>query len=262
VTDPVVLREDRGPVAVLTLNRPDRMNGWTPEMGQLYFDALEQITADDAIRAVVVTGAGRAFCAGADMGDLQTLGDGSATLTSGERPTTFPLSVPKPVVAAVNGACAGLGLVQALLCDVRIAAADAQLTTAFAKVGLVAEHGISWLLPRHVGWGNAVDLLLSARVVRAEEALRMGLVQQVCPPGEALETAVSYAQELADRVSPTAVAAIKAQLYRHATLDLGAALDDSDRLMRASLEGLDFPEGVAAFLEKRPPAFGPYRSAP
>jgi len=210
----------------------------------------------------VVTGAGRAFCAGADMGDLQKLGDGSATLTSGERPMTFPLSVPKPIVAAVNGACAGLGLVQALLCDVRIAAADAKLTTAFAKVGLVAEHGISWLLPRHVGWGNAVDLLLSSRVVLADEALRMGLVQQVCPPGEALETAVGYARDLADRVSPTAMAAIKAQLYRHATLDLDAALDDSDRLMRASLEGPDFPEGVAAFQEKRLPAFGPYRPAP
>ena len=173
MTDPVVLREDRGAVAVLTLNRPDRMNGWTPEMERLYFDALEQIAVDDAVRAVVVTGAGRAFCAGADMGDLQKLGDGSATLTDAPRRKTFPLSVPKPVVAAVNGACAGLGLVQALMCDVRIAAADAKLTTAFAKVGLIAEHGISWLLPRHVGWGNAVDLLLSSRVVLADEALRL-----------------------------------------------------------------------------------------
>jgi len=238
------------------------MNGWTPEMGRLYFDALEEIADDDAVRAVVVTGAGRAFCAGADMGDLQKLGDGSATLTSSPRRATFPLSIPKPIVAAVNGACAGLGLVHALMCDVRIAAADAKLTTAFAKVGLVAEHGISWLLPRHVGWGNAVDLLLSSRVVLADEALRMGLVQQVCPPGAALETAVGYARELADRVSPTAMATIKAQLYRHATLALDEALDDSDRLMRASLEGPDFPEGVAAFSEKRLPSFPPYRPAP
>jgi enoyl-CoA hydratase/carnithine racemase len=259
VAEPVVLQERRGAIAVLTLNRPDRMNGWTPEMERLYFDALEELAGDDAVRAVVVTGAGRAFCAGADMGDLQQLGDGSATLPPAERRKTFPLSVPKPVVAAVNGACAGLGLVQALMCDVRIAAADVKLTTAFAKVGLVAEHGISWLLPRHVGWGNAVDLLLSSRVVLAEEALRMGLVQQVCPPGAALETAVGYAQELADRVSPTAMAAIKAQLYRHATLALEAALEDSDRLMHASLEQPDFAEGVAAFQEKRPPAFPPYR---
>jgi len=263
VADPVVLRADHGPVAVLTLNRPDRMNGWTPEMERLYFDALEDLAADDAVRAIVVTGAGRAFCAGADMGDLEKLGDGSATLTSSpaDRRKTFPLSVPKPVVAAVNGACAGLGLVQALMCDVRIAAADAKLTTAFAKVGLIAEHGISWLLPRHVGWGNAVDLLLSSRVVLAEEALRMGLVQQVCPPGAALETALAYAQELADRVSPTAMAAIKAQLYRHATLALEAALEDSDRLMHASLDGPDFAEGVAAFQEKRLPAFPPFRPA-
>ena len=256
MAEPVLLRSDRGAVAVLTLNRPERMNGWTAQMQRGYFDALEEIAADDAVRAVVVTGAGRAFCAGADMGHLEELGAGTATLTPDPaRRSTFPLSVPKPVVAAVNGACAGVGLVQALMCDVRIAAADAKLTTAFAKVGLIAEHGISWLLPRHVGWGNAVDLLMSSRVVLAEEALRMGLVQQVCPPGAALETAVAYAQELADRVSPTAMASIKAQLYRHATLALEAALDDSDRLMHASLGLPDFAEGVAAFQQKRLPSF-------
>jgi enoyl-CoA hydratase/carnithine racemase len=263
VADDVVLRDDSGGVAVLTFNRPDRLNGWTGEMTERYFDHLADCAADDAVRVVVVTGAGRAFCAGADMGFLTDLGEGEAALPAAEtvRPMTFPLSIPKPVVAAINGPCAGLGLVHAMACDVRIAAADAKITTAFAKVGLIAEHGISWLLPRHVGWGNAVDLLLSSRVVLADEALRMGLVQQVCPPGEALQAAVGYAQELADRVSPTAMASIKAQLYRHATLALEAALDDSDRLMHASLDGPDFAEGVAAFQEKRLPAFPPFRPA-
>lgn len=255
--EPPVLLERHGPVAVLTLNRPDRMNGWTPGLERLYFDSLADLSADAAVKAIVVTGAGRAFCAGADMADLDELGSGSAELApaAAGRPKTFPLSVPKPVVAAVNGACAGLGLVQALMCDVRLAAPDAKMTTAFAKIGLVAEHGISWLLPRHVGIGNALDLLMSSRVVQGEEALRMGLVQQVHPREQLLDAAVAYAQELADRVSPAAMAAIKAQVYRHSELELRAALEDSDQLMRTSLAEPDFAEGVAAFQAKRLPSY-------
>ncbi|MCW2666130.1 MAG: Enoyl-CoA hydratase/isomerase [Frankiales bacterium] len=255
--EPPVLLERRGPVAVLTLHRPHRMNGWTPALERLYFDYLADLSADPEVKAIVVTGAGRAFCAGADMADLDELGSGAAELApaASGRPKTFPLSVPKPVVAAINGACAGLGLVQALMCDVRLAATTAKLTTSFSKIGLVAEHGISWLLPRHVGIGHALDLLLSSRVVQGEEALRMGLVQQVHPPEELLDAAVAYAQELADRVSPAAMASIKAQVYRHAELELRAALEDSDQLMRTSLAAPDFAEGVAAFQAKRLPAF-------
>jgi enoyl-CoA hydratase/carnithine racemase len=257
VAEPVVLRRDEDGIAVLTLNRPDRMNGWTGQMRETYFDHLEDVAADDAVRAVVVTGAGRAFCAGADMENLEQLGDGTAVLLAEpqDRREIFPMSVPKPVIAALNGACAGIGLAHALMCDVRIAAEDAKITTAFARIGLIAEHGMSWLLARHVGLGNALDLLLSARVVQGAEAQRMGLVQQVCAPGAALETAVAYARAIADTVSPAAMAGIKAQVYRHATEALGAAVADADRLMRAAVAQPDFAEGVAAFRGKRPPAF-------
>ena len=255
----VVLYRREGAVAVLTLNRPDRMNGWTGELEARYFDLLTDLGADDEVRAIVVTGAGRAFCAGADMDVLEVISEGGipAAAAAQGRPKTFPLSIPKPVIAAINGACAGIGLVEALMCDVRIAAADAKLTTAFAKVGLIAEHGISWLLPRHVGLGNALDLLMSSRVLTADEALRMGLVQQVCPPGAALETALAYARELAGRVSPTAMATIKAQVYRHATATLDDAVADSTPLMLAALGSPDFAEGVAAFQGKRVPVFAP-----
>ena len=256
--EPVVLSSRDGAVAVLTLNRPDRMNGWTGELEARYFDLLAELGADDDVRAIVVTGAGRAFCAGADMAALEQISGGTlapAVAREG-RPKTFPLSIPKPVIAAVNGACAGIGLVEAMMCDVRIAAADAKITTAFAKVGLIAEHGISWLLPRHVGIGNALDLLMSSRVITADEALRMGLIQQVCPPGAALETAVAYAREIAGRVSPAAMATMKAQVYRHATETLEGSLVDSNALMVAALGAPDFAEGVAAFQEKRLPHFG------
>lgn len=261
---PPVLLDRHGSVAVLTLNRPDRMNGWTPQLEELYFDHLTELARDDQVRAVVVTGAGRAFCAGADMGDLDDLSAGRAQLPAAgsSRPKTFPLAMPKPLVAAVNGACAGLGLVQALMCDVRIAEPGAKLTASFSKVGLVAEHGISWLLPRHVGVGNALDLLMSSRVLLAEEALRMGLVQQVCAPGTVVETAVAYAEELVRRVSPTAMAAIKAQVYRHLEQELEPALDDSDELMLSSLAAPDFAEGVSAFREKRQPDFAGLSAAP
>ena len=259
-----MLLDRKGGTAVLTFNRPDRMNGWTAELEELYFDHLTDLARDEQVRAIVVTGAGRAFCAGADMDDLDRISSGQAAIPAGHgrRRKTFPLSVPKPVIAAINGPCAGLGLVQALMCDVRIAASGAKLTTSFSKVGLVAEHGISWLLPRHVGIGNALDLLMSSRVVTAEEALAMGLVQRVCEPRQVVDAAVAYADELAERVSPAAMAAIKAQVYRHLTQELDAALDDADRLMLTTLDQPDFVEGVAAFREKRPPAFAGLSQSP
>jgi enoyl-CoA hydratase/carnithine racemase len=260
---PPVLLERRGRTVLLTLNRPERMNGWTAQLEELYFDHLTDLARDEDVRAIVVTGAGRAFCAGADMADLEQIGSGGLGVPTGPaRRKTFPLSIPKPLVAAINGPCAGLGLVQAMMCDVRIAASSAKLTASFSKVGLVAEHGISWLLPRHVGIGNALDLLMSSRVITAEEALRMGLVQQVHEPGEVVDAALAYADELATRVSPSAMAAIKAQVYRALTLELDAALDDADRLMRGTLEGPDFVEGVAAFQARRAPDFAGVSSPP
>ena len=173
----VVQMEVEDGVALLTLNRADRLNAWTAEMEHAYFAMLEQCAHEEEVRVIVVTGAGRGFCAGADMQQLQALGDGTLSASAEEherRPQTFPLSIQKPIIAAVNGACAGIGLVQALMCDIRFAAEGAKLTTAFARRGLIAEHGISWILPRLIGPARALDLLLSGRVVFAEEARDAG----------------------------------------------------------------------------------------
>ena len=162
----VVTRSTAEGVAVLTLNRPDRLNAWTHEMKRVYFDHLEACSADPDVRVIVLTGAGRGFCAGADMDELNSVAGGGLEASSAEaaqdpRLQTFPLSIPKPIIAAVNGPCAGLGFVHALMCDLRFAAAGAKLTTAFSRRGLIAEHGISWILPRVVGPSHALDLLLS-----------------------------------------------------------------------------------------------------
>ena len=252
----VVLHDVRDGVALLTLNRPERLNAWTPEMEARYFGLLEEAGGDPAIRVIVVTGAGKGFCPGVDMSALQDIGAGGTFAHSG-KPQTFPLTIPKPIIAAINGACAGLGLVQALMCDLRFAAAGAKFTTAFVRRGLVAEHGISWILPRLVGPARALDLLLSGRVFLADEALAMGLVNRVVAPEAVLDAALEYARELASASSPSAMAAIKHQVYRHYETDLATALRESNQLMAASLTRPDFKEGVAIFVDRRAPRFAP-----
>jgi enoyl-CoA hydratase/carnithine racemase len=245
-------------VALLTLNRPDRLNAWTVEMEQTYFGMLEQCAGSAEVRVVVVTGAGRGFCAGADMQDLQALGNGSVEASdhaTERRPQTYPLTIPKPIIAAINGACAGIGLVQALMCDMRFAAEGAKLTSAFARRGLVAEHGISWMLPRLVGPARAMDLLLSGRVVLAEEAEGMGLVNRVLAPEKLLEQTLEYAGELATSCSPASMATMKRQVYADLERDLPRALAEADRLMLDSFTAPDFVEGVTSFLERRDPRF-------
>jgi enoyl-CoA hydratase/carnithine racemase len=249
----VVTSNVRDGVAVLTLNRPDRLNAWIPEMQVRYFDLLEEAAADPEVKAIVVTGAGRGFCAGADMEVLQ--GDGADDPQADDRPQTFPLTIPKPVIAAVNGPAAGLGLVMALMCDLRFAASGAKLTTAFARRGLIAEHGISWVLPRLVGSAHALDLLFSGRVVLAEEAAQMGLVNAVHPPEELLDRTLEYARELATLSSPTSMAIMKRQVYEHLEQGVAESLDESNRLMADSFGRPDFAEGVASFVEGRPPQF-------
>ena len=250
-----VLVERRDRVAVVILNRPERLNAWTSQMECLYFDALTELAADDTVYAIVVTGAGRAFCAGADMDDLDKHATDGPTDVVGSRPQTFPLTIGKPIIAAINGACAGVGLVQSLMCDLRFAASGAKLTSSFSKIGLIAEHGTSWLLAKHVGIGNAMDILLSARVVLAEEAFRMGLVNRVTEPGAVLDAAVDYALELARTSSPQAMAIIKGQVYGHFNVELPTALERSNELMFQTLAGADFREGVSAFIERRPPNY-------
>ncbi len=256
----VVQRRVRDGVALLTLNRPDRLNAWTAEMERAYFAMLEECAREEEVRVIVVTGAGRGFCAGADMKELQAIGEEGVDATAGaheRRAQTFPLSIPKPILAAINGACAGIGLVQALMCDVRFAAAGAKLTTAFARRGLVAEHGISWMLPRLVGPAHALDLLLSGRVVLAEEAQALGLINRVVAPERLLEETLEYARGLAAKCSPASMASIKRQVYADLERGLPEALAEADRLMLESFTAPDFAEGVTSFLERRDPRFAP-----
>ena len=178
----LVLSELREGVLILTLNRPDRLNAWTDALEADYFAALDAAENDPGVRAIVVTGAGRGFCAGADMDDLKgAAGDAGAHASVHDRPRerTFPLTVRKPMIAAINGAVAGLGLVEALYCDLRFATPQAKITTAFVRRGLIAEYGMSWLLPRLIGHSAALDLLLSGRIVLGEEAHRLGLVDRL-----------------------------------------------------------------------------------
>jgi len=275
--EPLLYSVDEHGVALLQLNRPGRLNAWTDAMGKLYFARLAEADADPAVKAVVITGAGRGFCAGADMGFLQGIeaaANSNAGAVPARRRKPLPpsqqqladvgfteaqiaaLQVRKPVIGAINGACAGLGLVIALMCDVRFAAENAKFTTAFSRRGLVAEHGCSVLLPRIVGRGHALDLLLSGRVVLAPEAQRMGLVNETLPDGAAaLARAMAYARDLAANVSPASMAAIKTQVLAHADTGLGAAADETVRLMEASFGHPDFKEGVDSFVEKRAPRF-------
>lgn len=261
----VVLYEVSDGVAVITLNRPDRLNAWIPVMQVEYFDLLAKAGADPEVKAIVVTGAGRGFCAGADMEALQALGAGDASsddARADERLQTFPLTIPKPVIAAINGPAAGLGLVMALMCDIRFAAEGAKLTTAFARRGLIAEHGISWILPRLVGPARALDLLYSGRVLLAEEGAAMGLVNAVHPREQVVDRAVEYARELATWSSPASMAVMKRQVYEHLERGAEDALKESNRLMAESFGRPDFGEGVTSFLEGRPPRFEGVSQAP
>ena len=256
-TEPVIYTRAEG-VATITLNRPDRLNAWTREMGEGWSSSLRQAAADPEVHAVVVTGAGKGFCAGADMSLLESIGGGAAVV--GEERRVLPteaIEVPKPVIAAINGSCAGLGLVVALCCDVRFAAAGAKFTSAFVRRGLIAEYGSSWLLPRLVGTARALDILLSGRVFQAEEALEMGLVNRVLPGDQLVEGATAYARDLAANCPPGSMAVIKRQVYRHAATDLDTAVNESIKLMEESLETEDFKEGVSSYLEQRAPRFRP-----
>jgi enoyl-CoA hydratase/carnithine racemase len=256
VSDGPVLAERRDQVLLLTFNRPDRLNAWTADLERSYFDLLDAAEADTDIRAIVITGAGRGFCAGADMEDLADVA-ASGILTTGERPRHHPLLVRKPLIAAVNGPAAGLGLIEALYADLRIVAEGAKLTTSFARRGLIAEYGISWLLPRIVGQSRALDLLLSARVIDGHEAYRIGLADRIAPADQVLEVALNYAAELTTWSSPTSMAIIKSQVHRHALIDFDTASAESERLTAEAFERPDVREGVEAYLDRRSPLFDP-----
>ena len=261
-TDEVVLYEERDGVALITLNRPERLNSWTGELGTAYFNALDRAAASGDVKAIVVTGAGRGFCSGADMDMLQGIGsrdgepDGDAPKLRDER-HDYALSIPKPVVAAINGACAGLGFVHAMMCDIRFAAEGAKFTSAFARRGLIAEHGVSYMLPRVVGPSNALDILMSGRVFLADEAKEMGVVSRVYAPDELVDATIEYARDLGRYSAPWSMAQMKHQVWNQLDEGRTSALEESNALMRQSLKRTDFKEGVQSFVERRDPNFEP-----
>jgi enoyl-CoA hydratase/carnithine racemase len=260
-------------VATITLNRPDKLNAWTAVMESEVRAGIGEAERDEKVRVIVLTGAGRGFCAGADislLSSVATKGLDSAQRAQAVQPqggavegtradfqkkySYFP-AVTKPVIAAINGPIVGLGLVIALYCDLRFASDAARFGTAFARRGLIAEYGMAWMLPRLVGHSNALDLLFSARMIDAAEALRMGLVNQVYPQGTFHEKVREYAVELASNVSPRSLRVIKRQVYDAMFLTLAETFETSEREMLASLQCEDFKEGVAHFVEKRSPVF-------
>ncbi|MEJ8856709.1 enoyl-CoA hydratase [Variovorax robiniae] len=256
-------------VCTIALNRPERLNAWTQRMENEFRSAIEAASTDDAVRAIVVTGAGRGFCAGADMDILEagaaSGGEGAAAASSPkpriegiernyEWRFSYLLRVPKPIIAAINGPIAGIGLCMVLFCDFRYMAEGQKLTTAFARRGLIAEHGTSWMLPRLVGVTNALDLLMSARTVVTSEAAALGLVKAL--PAEGFLASVQQsARDLVHFASPRSIGVIKRQVYDSLFQDLDRAWERADEEMQASFRSEDFKEGVAHFLEKRAPAF-------
>lgn len=267
-----VLYDVEDGVATITLNRPDKLNAWTGAMERGVRKAMRWATDDDAVRVIVVTGAGRGFCAGADMSMLDGLSSsGGQDLKEQEgkgpepfdpeapdhfnKPYSYFPSVPKPIIGAINGPVAGMGLAIACFFDMRIASSDAVFSTAFSRRGLIAEHGLSWILPRLCGMGRAADLLFSARRVSGEEAAQIGLADRVVPANEFPGEVATYAKMLANEVSPRSLRHMKREIWRDQFLELGPAIDAANRDMLESLSSDDFKEGVAHFLEKRPPNF-------
>ena len=272
-----MLYEVTDPVATITLNRPASLNAWTKTMDSEIKDAIARANADRSVVGIIITGAGRAFCAGADMKTLSALTEGASpesTNTSstqnssndsrspreadGDFSGRFPylMMVDKPIIAAIHGAVAGMAYPFSLCCDLRVVTPDAVFLTAFAQRGLIAEWGLSWLLPRLVGPSVALDLLMSSRKVRGEEALALGLANYLVQPDDLLGFCRRYIEQLAATSSPTSMAVMKRQVYEQLHEGLGVAETQAAKLMTESFTRSDFKEGVKSFLEKRPPSFG------
>jgi enoyl-CoA hydratase/carnithine racemase len=267
-----ILYEVEEPIATVTLNRPDRLNAWTDRMGEEVRHAMAAAERDERVVGIILTGAGRGFCAGADLQGLNALsagegrpGGGGPRLESDPgdpsmRPSygagyTFLAALRKPVLAAINGPCAGMAVPMSLFCDLRFASDRATFTTAFVRRGLIAEWGISWALPRLVGPAHAMDLILSGRKIDAAEATRMGLVNRVVAHDDLLKVAREYVADLAQSCSPASMMVMKQQVWRDLEEPLSHAHAQAVRLMGESFGRPDFREGVRSFLEKRPPKF-------
>jgi enoyl-CoA hydratase/carnithine racemase len=249
-------------VAVLTLNRPDRLNTWGGDIATAFYAGLDRAEEDPDVRVIVLTGRGKAFCAGAQLGamgsvteSVEKTDEGKLASLVGDRQPHYLTTLCKPVVAAINGSCVGIGLTQALMCDVRFAAAGAKFAASFARRGLIAEYGVSWILPRLTGWGVALDLLLSGRTFLADEAAELGLVKEVVPPEQLMKRAMQYAEDIAQNCSPASMAIIKRQTYGDAMREVVQASSRAEALLYESLQRPDVIEGITSFLDKRAPDF-------
>jgi enoyl-CoA hydratase/carnithine racemase len=262
-------------IATITLNRPERLNAWTLVMEQEVRQALIEASEDAEVRIIILTGAGRGFCPGADIGNLDTLQQDDSGSRVGNliravdnsvpgglalpndysmRYTYFP-TVPKPIIAAVNGPASGIGLLISIFSDLRFASDKAVFTAPFSRIGLVAEHGVSWMLPVLVGHANALDMLFSGRKVSADEAKEMGLVNQVFPADSFMKSVRAYASEMAEKVSPRSTRHIKKQVYEAMLHSLEHSVFVANSEIPASIESEDFKEGIAHFVERRSPNF-------
>jgi enoyl-CoA hydratase/carnithine racemase len=262
-----IIYDKQDKVAIVTLNRPDRMNAITPTLAGELKHAMDEAERDPEIAAIVVTGAGKSFCPGMDMGVLQAAAERKKGESAPQSPFAmdinhhslfgFMLKMHKPIVGALNGNCVGMGLSMALHFDIRIAGEGTRMSAIFVRRGLSVEHGSSWLLPRLVGMSHAMDMALTGRIVGAQEALAMGLISRVVPDDQLLNSAIEIAREIAANCSPTAMAEAKRMLWQHLTGDYQMATDDSTAIMFSMFKQGDFKEGVLAFVQKRAPRFKP-----
>ncbi len=263
-----ILEEQRGAAAIITLNRPESLNAFPLPMVRDLRRAVTAAVNNPAVVGIIITGAGRGFCAGLDMtslAEVSSTGSSAREASSPERDSdsepdlpglfSFLVEQPKPVIAAVNGVAAGGGFVLATKCDLRFASSDASFITVFSKRGLIAEHGMTWLLPKLIGTGAALDLLWSSRKVDAGEALRLGLVERVTEPEALLDEAVAYVDLLAATVSPSSMADTKRLVYEGAGQEMRVAFSEADDATWAAMDRPDPAEGAASFVERRAPRF-------
>jgi enoyl-CoA hydratase/carnithine racemase len=263
-TETLVLREIKDGVAVLSFNRPDRANSWSVPMETEYYRLLGECENDPEVRVIIVTGAGKTFCPGMDANTLSAQANDNAGSTFPHRriPVTYPRTLRKPIIAAINGACAGIGLIVAMNCDLRFTTTRAKITTSFSQRGIMAEHGLAWSLPRVVGSSKALDLLFSARVIQGEEALDLGLVDRVFEPETFMEQTLDYARNLVRNCSPISMGIIKQQVYEASETSHEQARTMAIRWWYDTLKDhSDFREGINSYLEKREPSFAPWDPA-
>jgi enoyl-CoA hydratase/carnithine racemase len=259
---PSLLRRLDGNVLVLTLHRPTRNNAWNRDLEESLHAQLFAAAKDREIRAIVLTGHGRMFCPGADSDDLTEFGSsGRGYETGGRHRSTLLTIVPKPVITAINGGCAGVGLALALMTDIRFAADEATISPAFSRRGLPAEEAISWFLPRIIGHAAALELLLSSRPIKGPAAASLGMVHRSLPRESLMPTVLEYAHDLVANCSPRAMADIKRQIYLDWECSMEDSRRESRRLVANAFKDPDFVEGVQSFLEQRSPSFQGYAAS-